>query len=254
MKLRLSSDPQAKQITADVDSIRKILKSCLVDGYGSFEGLGWTQVFVSNTAAVFKSKNDVVLIVEETLDTVSFRGCSNASTISDYTFSEKHLYKFFPTVYQRENGLTLNKSSLITNWTLLGTDSYFYFFSGNFLLFFGSFMETRTNESEMLICSSSFGTFTNTTDDHIVTKKSNNLFSPEFVGKITIFDKYRQGETFSYVNIYEDLFFALLGILPEVFVVDIQSPFNDGSFSTTFGKNILVKNFNGRPFFFQTDG
>lgn len=52
-----SSDVGAPTLTADIGSLKTLLKACLVTGYGSKQGLGWQMAFESTdkNAAAFKS-------------------------------------------------------------------------------------------------------------------------------------------------------------------------------------------------------
>lgn len=254
MLLRCNSDPQAPQVGIETDTFRKILKACLVTGFGSFDGLPWELKYDSATTSVFKSSADVLLVVDEDETTINLSGCCSTYMVSNYQFPNKHQYRFFPTIYQNPNGLEISKNSLIADWLFLGSKDYFYFFAGDLFIFFGKWDEIFTNDCYALILSDTFGLFSDTTIDHVLSKKNNNLFSPQYVGKKELFVD-DSAYAFSSVNLYQELGKgAIVGALPNIFVPKLEISFADGFLNSSMGKHLLVHNFNGRSFLFDTNG
>lgn len=50
-----STDASAPVLTGEVNSLRLLLKACLVDGYGVHASLGWTQAFTGTDKAAFQA-------------------------------------------------------------------------------------------------------------------------------------------------------------------------------------------------------
>lgn len=57
VKVYLSTDPNAPQITATAGSIKTLLKACLVTGYGDKPALGWEMPFEDGNFAAFRSQD-----------------------------------------------------------------------------------------------------------------------------------------------------------------------------------------------------
>lgn len=54
-----STDASAPVLTGEVDSLRQLLKACLVDGYGAQASQGWAEAFTGTNRAAFRAASGV---------------------------------------------------------------------------------------------------------------------------------------------------------------------------------------------------
>jgi hypothetical protein len=119
------SDASAPTLTSSAGSFIALLDACLVTGYGSKTGLGWTKDYSGTNVAVYRAPggNRHYIRVDDTdtqvVRVVGFESMTGLST----GFNQ------FPTDAQVSGGLYLRKTSGGTSgWILAGNDRCFYFF------------------------------------------------------------------------------------------------------------------------------
>lgn len=254
MTLYTSADFQAPAISPLDDSILNLFKQCLVTGFGSFGGLGWFLVFENSERLVFKSMNDSYLILTATVDGYQLIGAFGLEGVVDFSFPNKHSYKFFPTVYQNENGFEFSKSLINSNaWYFVGNSKYFYFIHNDLVVFFGSHSKAQSSSSALIV-STEFGLFQNPTTDHVLSNIWSGLMSPSMIGKE---EHYLTDSGYQFSNLYlvSSVYNKTLGILPDCFVAKSGNNFEEGlTVFTSLGKSMLVKRLNSRYLLFDHNG
>ena len=247
MDLRTNLDFQAPQISVNSDMFRNLLKKCLTTGGGA----QWVLEYESSTTSVFRTMSTAQilrLVVEETLDKIYLKGWLSDEEYPDFTFAHKYLEKLFPTYYQEQRGFVISKTNLSIDWAFLKGADYFYFYSGQFVIFFGK-LESKDN-SYSLVASNTFGSTTVNTGDHYYCKKG-NTFTCRLVGKIASYS-YECGENFSFVYVYDSLANKIVGSFPNLYVSNLG--FDNALSDTTLGKKLLIKNLNNKTMMFDLNG
>lgn len=133
-----STDGSAPQLTGSTDTttdVAAILEACLVTGYGSKPGQGWTKPYASGTTTVFRQPVDTSNGFYLRLDAsttgasvtgydVKFRGYESMTSATEGTGP-------FPTVAQMADGvwmMRLYSSGTAAAWMLITNGKMVYFF------------------------------------------------------------------------------------------------------------------------------
>lgn len=124
-----STDASAPVLTGAADSLNALLKACLVDGYGSQPGAGWTSPYYDSTSKtrVFKNADNFCWQIA---DNGPGAGSFRESRVRGYESMTAYNAGAgpFPTVAQYANGLFIRKSATadatVRAWDLYADASF----------------------------------------------------------------------------------------------------------------------------------
>ncbi|MBF0192110.1 MAG: hypothetical protein HQL99_13370 [Magnetococcales bacterium] len=150
-----STDISAPVLSGTVNSLIGLLHSCLVTGYGSKTGAGWTKPFSGTNNAVFQAGGGNGRFLQVFDNAEATGGAKEARTFGFETMSGMLSgINPFPTTTQSVNGITIRKSNTADAtaraWVLIATDATFYLFvatgdyTGSHGFGFGDFTSYKT--------------------------------------------------------------------------------------------------------------
>ena len=168
VKVYYSSDAGAPVLCAANSNLITVLYTCLVSGYGSLSGLGWSNTLTNNNTTVFYSNtgaNAKLFINDNSPSSNRFARIRAYESVNiDTTGNPINTVNPFPTSLQAVNGLFYYKASeygTFTNnhpWVLIGDEKGFYFgcdsytngtnySGGKNWMYFGEILSFRANDS-----------------------------------------------------------------------------------------------------------
>lgn len=131
-----STDASAPALTGVVGSITALLDACLVTGYGTQVGAGWSIAYTATNKRIYQSGNllcpSVVMVTDDasaaaggTATTFGMVGGTSATAIG-----YNGLVNPFPLSVQQVNGVFGKKSATVaaTSWVLVADNRTFYLF------------------------------------------------------------------------------------------------------------------------------
>lgn len=154
-----SSDPSAPVLTGAIGSLINVLSACLVTGYGSQPGAGWTMPFSSSNTIVYRAgggNQRFLQVVDSIATDARVVGYENMTGPTSGTGP-------FPTASQVSGGLFIHKGvagSVPRPWIIVATEYCFYAFidgslttsdlagtgSTQSFTFFGDFISNRPGD------------------------------------------------------------------------------------------------------------
>lgn len=161
VRLYASTNASAPVLTGQANSLNNLLLACLVNGYDSQPGAGWTSPYYDDTSKtrVFLTAGSPNACLQVQDNGQSAGGTREARIFGYETMSAYNTGSgLFPTAAQRANGYCIRKSATTDAtaraWWLLADDKRFYFFntSGDlastvFMTMFGAFKSYKPNDA-----------------------------------------------------------------------------------------------------------
>jgi len=253
MTLYTSTLSQAPVLSPLDDSLLDVFKKCLVTGFGSFSGLGWFILYEAPEKIVFKNSSGDFLVLDALATEYTLVGAFEIDDVLDFSFPNKHTYKFFPSIYTHENGLHLDKSLIDSStWSFIGNQNYFYFIHKDLVVFFGRH-SGAPSAGTCLVVTTEFGLFQSDSTDHILSNVWDGFHSPVTLGKE---EHYLTDTGYQFSNLYliNSVYNKTLGVLPDCFVLVNGFDFEESEIRTSLGKALVIRKLNSRYLFFNHNG
>jgi hypothetical protein len=131
IRVYYSTDPDAPVLNGNNGSFKNVLDACLVTGYGSKPGAGWTKHFDATNVAAYRQDTfghpGFYLRVDDNFATQNEALIRGYETMTDFNTGSF----LFPTVTQSANGIFVRKRSVAgvtaSSWRMFADAGRFYF-------------------------------------------------------------------------------------------------------------------------------